>query len=252
MSGNSHITFARYPRTHHLWGSKLASQDKMLSEEESEKVLSDPTMTYVWESKLDGTNLGIRTPDSGLVLQNRGHVLGKGEHPQYNLLWPWTSVMGGFIKDVLGSSLVMYGEWTYALHTVKYTSLKHYFNEFDIYDMETGEFYDTERRNDLLAPLVSMNIIAQVPVIHVGMLTLEEAHTLAFGHAPIYGEEKPEGAYLKIEKDGIVQGRYKLVREEFIQTIIDENVHWRTKPVEVQGLADGVDIFSLEDGQQHD
>ena len=93
--------------------------------------------------------------------------------------------------------------------------------------------------------MTEKGVIAQVPVVHTGMLTLEEAHELVLTQPSQYGEERPEGVYLKVERDGIVQGRYKIVREEFTQSIIDDDRHWRSRPVEVQGLADGVNIFSL-------
>lgn len=244
----------KYPKTPHLWGSKVAGADKMLTEGETRALLKKNNVKFVWESKLDGTNVGISFDGDKLVVQNRGHILGHGEHPQYNMLMSWANTFVDMIRDVLGTKYIMFGEWCYAVHTIRYRNLPHYFNEFDVWSKERSVFLSTPRRMELLAPLVSSGIIAHVPVVFPmanaknwveksGKLTLEDARKLAYEHGPMYGEEKPEGLYLKVEEDDIVIGRFKLVRDEFIQKIIDDNVHWRSRPVEVQGLAEGVNIY---------
>jgi len=136
----------------------------------------------------------------------------------------------------------MFGEWCYAVHSIKYKTMPHYFFEFDIWDKEKQYFFDTELRQVMLSDLVKKGVFAQVPVIHTGKLSLSEAHKL-IDHAPQYGEDRPEGVYLKIEKEGQTIGRYKLVRADFVQTIIEGEDHWSHKPIEVQGLADGIDIM---------
>jgi len=47
----------------------------------------------------------------------------------------------------------MYGEWLYAKHTIYYDQLPAYFLEFDVLDMQIGEFLSTARRRELLAGL---------------------------------------------------------------------------------------------------
>ena len=129
----------------------------------------------------------------------------------------------------------------YAQHTVFYPKLSHYFHEFDIWDRETETFLDTETRSIACHDLVANRMLAQVPVVHVGMLTLDEARKL-MNHAPVYGEDRPEGLYLKIERGGVVVGRYKLVHDEFIQSIIDSDDHWKYKVMVKNILADNFDI----------
>lgn len=244
--------FMKFPKTQHLFGSKLAKADKMLSEMGSRRALSQKGVDYVWESKLDGSNVGLSfSIDGALKAQNRGHVLAHGEHPQYMVFRAWAGTFADQLRDVLGSRYLMFGEWCYAVHTIKYESLPHYFNEFDVYDMETEKFLSTEVRRGMLAGLVRAGILAQVPVVwpkevkgygDSGKLTLEAARKLMNTSPPLYGEGKSEGLYLKIECKGEVVGRYKLVREEFVQHVNDD-VHWRDKAIVVQGLADGVDVF---------
>jgi hypothetical protein len=232
----------KYPRTMHLHGSKLAKDDKMLGREETDDLLARDDVEFVWESKLDGTNVGIWFEGSDVFFQNRNHVLGTGEHPQYGPFRAWAYTFMSELSDVLGDRRVMFGEWCYAVHTVEYRRLPHYFHEFDVYDAASGKFLDTPSRRALLSPLVDLGIICQVPVMKAGRMTLGEARKLAYAHA-VYGEDKAEGLYLKVEKGGEVVGRYKLVRDEFIQALVESD-HWRHKPVKVQGLAPGVNIFN--------
>ena len=250
--------FVKYPKTPHLFGSKVANSDKMLTERETNDLLKKNNVNFVWESKLDGTNVGISFAEDGrLLAQNRGRFLSSGEHPQYQMFLAWTGTYQGYLEKVLARRFILFGEWCYAVHTVRYTSLPHWMNEFDIYDKEKGIFLSTPKRREMLAGLVAARVLAQVPVVYPtadaknwlqksGKLSLEEARKLMQTHGPMYGEAKPEGLYLKVEKGDEVVGRCKLVRDEFIQKIIDDNVHWRTRRIEVQGLAAGIDIFSAK------
>lgn len=248
-------TFIKYPKTLHLFGSKMAADDKMLSEMGTNKLLATKGVDFVWESKIDGTNVGVSFDTNGeLVAQNRGHVLVKNEHPQYNVFRSWAYTVMDRLREVLGTRYIMFGEWCYARHTIKYTSLPHYFMEFDIYDREEKKFLSTPIRRRMLKDLVEDGVLAQVPVVFpddvdkgygdTGKMSLKEAQRFMGMHGPMYGEAKPEGLYLKVERNGEVIDRYKMVRDEFIQKIIDDGTHWKERAIEVQGLAPGVDIFN--------
>jgi hypothetical protein len=53
-----------------------------------------------------------------------------------------------------------------------------------------------------------------------------------------------EGLYIKWEENGQVMGRYKYVRNSFLQAIEDEGVHWMDRPLEQNLLRPGTDIFA--------
>jgi len=53
-----------------------------------------------------------------------------------------------------------------------------------------------------------------------------------------------EGLYIKWEQDGKVVERYKWVRRDFLNAILDSGSHWRDRPLIVNGLRDDVDIFA--------
>ena len=250
----------KYPRTTHLHnpelldflrkrqerlGIKKPMNDKMLSFEETVRVLDQPDVKYVWESKIDGTNVAISFEDGILFLQNRGHELTSGEHPQYSLFRNWAFTVFFELQEILGDRYVLFGEWAFAVHTVVYRRLPHYFFEFDIWDKEDQCFLDTEIRQTMLVHLVKRNVLQQVPVIHVGKLSYDEAKKLV-NHPSCFGEDHPEGLYLKIEKDGKTIDRYKFVRPDFVEGIIMEQDegedHWSHKPMVPQILSPGVDI----------
>ena len=53
-----------------------------------------------------------------------------------------------------------------------------------------------------------------------------------------------EGLYVKVEDERQVRGRYKWVRPDFVQTILDSGSHHSTRPVIPNGLAADVDLYS--------
>ena len=52
-----------------------------------------------------------------------------------------------------------------------------------------------------------------------------------------------EGLYLRTEADGIVTGRAKFVRSEFVEKI-KQSTHWQHQAMVPNQLASGVDIWS--------
>ena len=161
--GSSHDEFVKYPRTPHLFGSKGTDDDKHLNEAESNEFIADESL--IVEEKIDGTNVGIHfTSDGEMVLQCRGHLITKGMHPQYDLFKQWTAVKRFVIEGHLEDRFILFGEWVYARHSVRYRQLPHYFFEFDIYDKVEDTFLSLERRMELLEGTG----IVTVPVVHQG------------------------------------------------------------------------------------
>ena len=52
-----------------------------------------------------------------------------------------------------------------------------------------------------------------------------------------------EGLYIKWEEDGIVKGRYKFVRPDFVQQLQEQDEHWHDRPILPNTLAEGIKIF---------
>ena len=268
MNGAAFAPMVKYPRTRHIEGSGLQRGDADLERVAFAQIAGK---SLVVEEKLDGANVGLWfTPGGEPVAQSRGHVLsgGPGE-AQFATLKTWLSVHQGWLREVLSDRYILYGEWMYAKHTVFYDALPHYLMEFDVYDRQDDSFLSTEQRHEMLAgrPIVSVPVLATEPVRRAKELTglvrpslyktaqwraSLRAAVEASGQDPDAlppGEtdqtDLSEGLYVKWEEGGVVKGRYKWVRPNFVQTILDSGSHWRDRPIVRNGLREGVDLFAL-------
>ena len=153
----------KYPRTHHLEGSRLQLGDEDLSQIPFDDIMG---RYRVIEEKCDGANSAVSfDADGRLLLQSRGHYLTGGYRERhYNLLKQWANAHRDELYELLGTKYIMYGEWVYAKHTVFYDALPHYFLEFDILDRENGIFLDTRTRHEMLRN----TSVVSVPVLGEG------------------------------------------------------------------------------------
>ena len=245
--GTSHGDFTKYPRTPHLFGSKGTNDDKHLGEVESNEFIAEDSL--IIEEKIDGTNVGIHFSNDGeLVLQCRGHLITEGMHAQYDLFKQWAMVKRYVLEERLENRFILFGEWVFARHSVFYRQLSHYFFEFDIYDKQNEAFLDLEQRLNLLEGAG----IETVPVVHSGSVRQSDLDEL-IGPSQFDSQfDNPltertdnlmEGLYLRTEADGVVTGRAKFVRPEFVEKI-KQSTHWQHQAMLPNELADGVDIWS--------
>lgn len=257
----------RYPRTLHLQGSRLQQGDDAVDQVPLSALRGKHV---VIEEKIDGANAGISYSDNyEQLLQSRGHYLmGGGSERQFNLMKSWASAHESALLERLEDRYIMYGEWAYSKHSVFYDRLPHYFHEFDILDRSTGDFLSTARRTELLNGLP----VLPVPVLYSGsmidsmrVLWKLVNHSLAKSalwkqsfESIVQREQLPldlawrqtdksdfaEGLYIKVEDDQKVLARYKLVRNDFVQTILDSGSHHSTRPIVPNQLTEGVDIYA--------
>jgi hypothetical protein len=250
----------KYPRTHHLEGSRLQPGDHDLGAVPYAEVAG---RFLVVEEKLDGANAAISfSPGGELRLQSRGHYLTGGPRErQFGPLKAWAAAAQQALWPVLGERYVMYGEWLYAKHTMFYDALPHYFCEFDVLDLKQEAFLSTERRRELLegTPVSSVPVLHTGPLPDIGALSAlvgpstcrtaqwrEALRTAAVagGADPEQvvmetdASEEMEGLYIKVEEDGRAVGRFKWVRPSFLTAILDSGGHWLDRPIVTNGLAD--------------
>jgi hypothetical protein len=245
--GSSQGDFVKYPRTPHLFGSKGTDDDKHLGEAESNRFIADESL--IVEEKIDGTNVGIHfTEDGQMALQCRGHLITGGMHPQYDLFKQWAVVKRAVLDERLGCDFILFGEWMYARHTIHYRKLPHYFFEFDIYEKRSRAFLSLEKRKSLLEGAG----IHTVPVIKTGSVKrgqLEELIGPSWFDSHFENtvtrrtDNLMEGLYLRTESEGVVTGRAKSVRMEFVEKI-KQSTHWQQQVMVPNVLADGADIWS--------
>lgn len=255
----------KYPRTPHIEGSGLQVGDDLRAVAFSALL----GQQVVVEEKMDGANCGIRfNADRRVRLQSRGHYLTGGLHErQFELLKGWAARYTAELWAVLGDRYVLYGEWLYGKHSIFYTDLPHYLLEFDIYDTHEDVFLSTARRRLVLQ---AAPFIASVPVLYTGRLSslaalmaligpsqsiahdqrdqlVAAAH--AHGIAPAQACRETdlsglmEGLYIKIETDDAVHARYKWVRPDFLQTVLESGSHWLARPLLPNRLRTGVSLW---------
>lgn len=214
--------FFRFPHTPHLdWlGEGALRDEKLLTPLEVEELLAGDVVV---EEKIDGANVGFSTTADGeLRVQNRGAYLRADHcHPQFAVLWSW--LPRPTLAEALWPNLMLFGEWCYAVHSVKYDALPDWFVGFDVYDTDTGDFWSTDRRDELLNALN----FASVPRVASGQYRLDELEGMLANSR--FGREPMEGIVVRREADGKTVSRAKLVRPSFVQTI-DE--HWSRGPFE--------------------
>lgn len=257
----------KYPHTTHLKGSQLGTGDNHSDSIPITKLFGK---YLVIEEKMDGSNTAISFDKYGkMFIQSRGHFLTGGPRErQYALLKQWANTVRFMLWEVLSYRYILYGEWLYAKHTIFYDNLDHYWFEFDLYDKEEGVFLDTPTRMAVLAglpirsvrvikhgPLQSLEsingLIKESPFIssqqEVNLATASTNLGLRLEETMISSDTTGlmEGLYIKWEDDGIVKGRYKLVRPGFLQTMILSGEHWQDRPIIPNMLGEGNDIFNL-------
>lgn len=258
---------ARYPRTAHLQGSRLQAGD----DGSDQLPLAQLAGRFVViEEKMDGANCGLSFSDGGeLLLQSRGHYLsGGGSERQFNWLKPWAHAHADALLARLEDRWLLYGEAMYAKHSVWYDRLPHFLLEFDLLDRRSGRFLSTRRRREMLAGLP----VVSVPVLYAGPMPTQpkllwkliyrslaksrdwranfehqvrrEGLPLALAWQQTSASDASEGLYLKVENEDFVEARYKLVRPDFLQTILDSGSHHLARPILPNRLAEGVDLFA--------
>jgi ATP-dependent RNA circularization protein (DNA/RNA ligase family) len=228
--------FFRFPHTPHLaWlGRARPREDKVLDAYEVEALLSGEVVV---EEKVDGANVGFSTSEEGVVrVQNRGKYLSPDvAHPQFKPLFGWLASRRDALAAALHPGLMLFGEWCYATHSVRYDRLPDWFLGFDVYDRERRVFWSSSARDALLAGLG----LASVPHLARGRFALEALEALmgtsGVGSAPM------EGLVVRREREGETVARAKLVRASFTQSI-DE--HWSRGPLEKNALAPGASPWS--------
>ena len=258
----------KYPRTRHLHGSGLQKGDEDLNVIPFAEIFGKH---LVIEDKIDGANTGISfSDDCELLLQSRGHYLKGGDWPEFDMFKLWGNTFKSELFDILSDRYIMYGEWMYAFHSVFYDNLPHYFMEFDIFDRVNEVFLDTPSRRKITSQCAAN--IESVKVVGTGAYETEESilslldkssfiTPSAVNHLELAAKETGmaeddielikklnsdglmEGLYVKWEEDGIVKGRYKFVRSNFVQTILDYGKHWTDRPTIPNMLADSRNIF---------
>ena len=217
--------FFRFPHTPHLaWlGEGAPRDDKVLHNNEALSLLANDVVV---EEKLDGANLGFSlAPDGNLRAQNRGQYLLEPHSGQFARLPSWLAQHGEKLHAVLTPHLIVFGEWCAARHSLDYAALPDWFLLFDVYDRSADRFWSTSRRN----ALANQAGLITVPQILHGKTTLPTLKQLVTSTPSHYRKGPLEGIVIRRESAQWCEGRAKLVRPDFVQTM---DTHWRKRAIE--------------------
>ena len=262
-----------YPRTLHLSDSGLpggrSSRPRLDWSEVSGRHV-------VLEEKVDGTHSGLFFDVGGgahafsrgteIDLDVRG-----GAERRFDAFKDWLEAQADALLDRLEDRYALHGEWVKEVHSIYYDRLPHFFLEFDVQDMESGEFLSTQRRKELLDGLP----LASVPVLYEGVAG-PAVHPSSFVTKSLFKSpdwrvsclesaacggsvaralprkiedcDLAEGVYGKVEEDGRVVARFKWVREEFVRHIVDGKTHWKSGSAILNRLAPGADVLPFPQG----
>ncbi len=214
--------FFRFPHTPHIaWlGKGEPRDDKVLTQAEAETFLAGPVLL---EEKVDGANIGFSVSgDGALRAQNRGQYLSRPFTGQFVHLNAWLEIHEEALFDALGESLILFGEWVAAVHSLEYPDLPDYFLVFDVYDRRAKKFWSTARRDALVARL-GLWPIQRIVIGHYPLSALEG---LLLSSSSAYRGGSCEGIYLRREDENWSLARAKLVHPDFVQNIGE---HWRSR-----------------------
>eukprot|EP00743_Colponemidia_sp_Colp-15_P004040 GILK01004356.1.p1 GENE.GILK01004356.1~~GILK01004356.1.p1 ORF type:complete len:560 (-),score=91.05 GILK01004356.1:88-1767(-) len=232
----------KFPRTSHLLAlsDNVARDDLMLDDI---RPFCNGTTIVTCEEKIDGANLGISIHPETLqfMFQNRSHFITSSSAGQFRGLDSWLDAHRSELFELLDPakrSIVLFGEWMYAKHSIQYDRLPNYFIIFDIFDYSCQQFYSVQARNDLLescgVSIPTVPIVAQRPFNgpeeFIALLETESQY--------VSDGRKVEGVYLRIDNPDEptrLLRRAKLVRADFIQTV--EDGHWCKRIMERNQLS---------------
>ena len=126
-----------------------------------------------------------------LRAQSRGHYLDVGTGGQWRPLWRWLAERQDRLPRLLGRSLILFGEWCYAQHTVAYDALPDWFLAFDVYDRTEGRFWSRPRRDELIEDAG----LHAVQLLGAGVFTVKSLEA-RLGPSAV-GSAPAEGLYLR-------------------------------------------------------
>lgn len=220
--------FFRFPHTPHLtWlADGKPRDDKVLDATQVDALLSGEVVV---EEKLDGANLGFSVDENGVLqAQNRGSYLSRDHAPpQFRALFPWLDARVDALGDALFPDLMLFGEWCWAVHSVRYSALPDWFLAFDVYDRKRQAFWSAQRRDRLVAELG----LSTVPTVARGRYDVDAlVGLLGRSH---HTDGPAEGLYIRRDAGDWLQARAKLVRPSFTQAITE---HWSRRGIEKNEL----------------
>jgi ATP-dependent RNA circularization protein (DNA/RNA ligase family) len=207
----------KYNRTFHLPYSEGATNDDKISYDVSSLLNVEIVIT----EKLDGSNVSLESDNC----YARTHS-GAPTHPSFDAL----KSLHASVKSKIASNLQLFGEWCYALHSIKYDSLPSYLMLFNVRDLTNNMWLSWE---EVVLWAEEINV-STVPVLFKGIVSsekeLKELTDKLMLEPSLYGSQR-EGVVVRVNKsfadDDFSKSVLKRVRKDHVQT----SEHWRDQVI---------------------
>lgn len=183
----------KYPRTSHFPFSPGATNDDRVAGNWEDLLHHKLTIT----EKLDGENTCIKA--NGIYARSHGAV---NRNPWAKPIWEIWERIGNSLDD-----LHLFGENLYAIHSIEYEQLTHYFYLFAIRDGDTWLSWDTVCE---YAQILDLPTVPQIACGHFEVDTLKQ---LIYKH-------QSSGSLLGGASEGVVCRR----SDAFVVDVFDESV----------------------------
>jgi hypothetical protein len=144
-------------------------------------------------------------------------------------MWAWVARRKTALSDLVRADRIVFGEWCFAVHSVRYERLPDWFLGFDVYDIGARKFWSVDRRNEALR-LAGIN---HVPQIFAGRIKVADLQNMLESEQSRVGDGPVEGLYIRRDGGDWLELRAKLVRPEFLVAIEE---HWSSKPIQQNRL----------------
>lgn len=227
MSRITQIEICDFPRTRHFpWESRSTRDDLIASESDISFALQICDSIEA-EEKVDGANLGVAFDlDDQPIARNRNHFLKKSFQAktpakmQFSSLWTWMYERRecfSRLESVFGEKVVIYGEWLFAQHSVRYDSLPDRFLAYDIWLPSDRSFVATPLARAALTES-GFSVVNSLLSL-TKRVTVQELKAIALylrdGASAYSSLDQREGAYFKFSKLNRLVDRYKIVSQSF-------------------------------------
>lgn len=194
-----------YPRMPYLWGSEAITRgDRVLDSAQISDWLLHPVAV---EEKLDGANVSIWLEQSQIQVASRGGPDAMDRGGQLGPLRSRVNAGYGQFQPLLQNGLVLYAEWLWLTHTVRYDQLVDHLVVLDFWHPD--ESFVALRARDRLSRAHGLVV---PPRLFDGVLGSEESLVKLMGRSRL-GSELMEGVVLRRD-DG---QRCKVLRPGFVR-----------------------------------
>jgi hypothetical protein len=195
-----------YPRIPYLFLSpEHAADGNFVPSSERERWFKAPVVV---EEKMDGANVSLWMEDGAPRVAGRGGSGAMDRAGQLGRLRAWVGGHAQALNSLLGREWVLYGEWLWLTHSIRYDRLPDWLVALDLWSASTG-FLSTSSRNERLQAAG----LTAPPQLFCGILGSPEKLQSMLGPSA-FGDEQAEGVVVRRDDTG---QRCKVVAAGFQQ-----------------------------------